>query len=243
MACAVAWMLDIAPCCRNAPEYMHRILFIVFLLCVLASGDAFAAAKKKHTSAVKAAPVSDAKCPATPSINEGFPSQSTIVPSNKLALPAGKAVWAPGELVYLSGRVLDKNCVPISDAIMEIWHTNPEGKYVTARLADRVNPYPYFAGSGRAVTDNLGRYNFITTFPGPYGKSAPHIHVRVTHPDFPPLLTEMFFAGDKRNAADAKFKQLKNPDSLLGKVAGNANGSISVKWDIALRGSNKYRKY
>ena len=62
------------------------------------------------------------KCSKTPYIggNDNYPGRGKIVPSNKLALPAGKSAYANGQLVYIAGRILDENCVPISDAIVEI---------------------------------------------------------------------------------------------------------------------------
>jgi protocatechuate 3,4-dioxygenase, beta subunit len=100
-----------------------------------------------------------ADCKATPEIvgaGSDYPGKERIVPSNKPALPAGKSIFGKGELVFLSGRVFDRNCVPVSDAVIELWQTNAYGNYIYPNSAARSNPYPLFAGSGRAVTDNLG---------------------------------------------------------------------------------------
>src|SRR5437879_3782758 len=75
----------------------------------------------------------NSKCAVTPSINkaiDSYPGKNGIVSSNDLALPVGKAVYANGQRVYISGHVLDKNCVPVSDAIIEIWQATPDGKYI-----------------------------------------------------------------------------------------------------------------
>jgi len=191
-------------------------------------------------------------CPATPSliaktISDTYPGQHVIIPSNKLALPAGKSAYPKGELIYLSGRVLDKNCVPVSGAIIDIWQTDPTGKYVKSTLGDRASPDPHFTGSGRAVTDNLGRFNFVTLFPGPREKRAPHINLHITHEDFATLDTEMFFTNDRRNDGDTLLSGLKENQRalLMAKVwpQDSEDGGLIAHWDIALKGKNSYRKF
>ena len=161
------------------------------------------------------------ECKPTPvATNESYPGEAKIVKSSKLPRPAGKAEFALGQLVYLSGRVLDENCVPVVGAVVDIWQTDSRGRYRYPDKGSLVNPYPVFAGSGRAVTDNLGRYSFITIYPGSYRTfvpkpepghyvvNAPHIHFYITHDDFKPLLTKMYFEGDRRNDADPSLKKL-----------------------------------
>lgn len=187
--------------------------------------------------------------PAVPDGGGGYPGKDKVVSSNKLAMPAGKGSWAPGDLVYFSGRVLDENCVPVSDATVEIWQSNAYGKYRWIEAGEQVNPYPVFAGAGRAITDNLGRYSFITIFPGPYGKRAPHIHLRVTHESFKTFTNELFFLGDKRNAADPKLKRMKDKDReqvmirVWQRDASHPEEGIEGHFDIVLKGSNPYRRF
>lgn len=191
-------------------------------------------------------------CGVTPAVQGaggGYPGKETIVPSNKPALPAGKGSWAPGDLVYFSGRVLDERCVPVSDATVEIWQTDAYGEYRWIGAGEQSNPYPAFAGSGRAVTDNLGRYSFITVFPGPYGNRAPHIHLRVEHEDFDMLNTEIFFKGDRRNAADQKLGRLP-PDQRSRVMAtvwmrdpSRPDEGVEGYFDIVLKGYNDFRRF
>jgi protocatechuate 3,4-dioxygenase beta subunit len=192
-----------------------------------------------------------ANCHITPKVTpiDTYPGRTAIIPSNKLVLPAGKSVYASGQLLYISGRVFDENCVPVSDAIVDIWQANPEGKYVHASLGQRLTPYPTFAGSGRAITDNLGRFTFFTLFPGTYDNRAPHIHFHVIAKDFPTLETEMFFADDRRNAADTSLAHLA-PDLqqyVMAKVwqrdANDASKGLGAQWDITLQGKNRYRQF
>lgn len=180
---------------------------------------------------------------------EHYPGRDSFVTSNKLSLPAGKSIYSEGELVYISGRVLDMKCVPVSDAIIEVWQTNPDGKYVKSTLGERLSPGPHFTGTGRATTDNLGRFNFVTTFPGPVKGRAPYIHVHVIHKDFPTLETEMFFGDDKRNEDDPVYGSMSNEQRTMvtAKVwvrdVNDPDKGLGAAWDISLNGKNPYRRF
>lgn len=191
-------------------------------------------------------------CSATPAFakDSKYPGREAVIPSSKLALPAGKAVYAAGERIYVMGRVLDENCVPVPDAIVDIWQTDTAGNNVQSTLGDRLKPEPHFTGSGRAVTDNLGRYSFVSVFPGPVADEAPFIHVRVAHKSFAPLQTRMYFEGDRRNSGDADIAALASSDvrKLMSNVwqrdPRDPDLGLAVHWDIILTGKNKtYKKF
>jgi len=139
--------------------------------------------------------------------------------------------------------------VPVSDAIVEIWQTNPDGKYVKSTLGERLSPGPHFTGTGRATTDNLGRFNFVTVFPGPVKGRAPYIHVHVVHKDFPTLETEMFFGDDRRNADDPVYSSMSDlqRSMVTAKVwlrdVTDPEKGLGASWDISLNGKNPYRRF
>jgi protocatechuate 3,4-dioxygenase beta subunit len=180
---------------------------------------------------------------------QDYPGREGFVTTNKLALPAGKSIYSPGEIVYISGRVLDMRCVPVSDAIVEIWQANTEGKYVKSTLGERLSPAPHFTGTGRATTDNLGRFNFVTVFPGPNKGRAPYIHVHVIHKDFPSLNTEMFFGDDRRNMKDPVYSTMDDQQRTMvtAKVwqrdINDPEKGLGASWDISLNGKNPYRHF
>lgn len=174
-----------------------------------------------------------------------YPGVNNIVLSNDLGRPAGKVHYAPGQILVISGRVTDENCVPVANAIIDLWQANPYGEYRWATRDELLNPEPVFAGSGRAVTDNLGRYHFTTLFPGSTGRTAPHVQFRITHPDFQSLDTSMYFSGDRRNMDDPKFKAFKadTQGSLQGRVNNLAEGKLGALFDITLKGRNPFRSF
>jgi protocatechuate 3,4-dioxygenase beta subunit len=84
------------------------------------------------------------------------------------------------------GKVIDTSGQPIKDAIIEIWHTNPDGYY-------DLEGYKYRA-SIRVNTN--GEYNFETFLPGAYGGRAQHIHYQITLPENRKLITQLYFSSD-----------------------------------------------
>jgi protocatechuate 3,4-dioxygenase beta subunit len=116
--------------------------------------------------------------------------------------------------VLLSLRILDETCAPVSNAIVEIWHTNHQGIYsgnistmCNRDAADRAAMY--FRGYQR--TDAQGRVDFKTCFPGWYSSRAVHIHVRVMRGDY--VATD--------SAAAAVITQLVFPDALIQSIFAN----------------------
>lgn len=183
----------------------------------------------------------------TPAVSVShYPGVGNIALSNDLARPTGKVNYASGQILHISGRVTDENCVPLVNAIVDLWQANPFGEYRWASRDELLNPEPIFAGSGRAVTDNLGRFHFTTLFPGSTGNNAPILNFRVNHPDFKQLDTAMYFKGDRRNSNDSRFKAF-NADSqarLLGKVSPSADGSsLDATYSITLKGRAPFRSY
>lgn len=206
------------------------------------------------------------RCELTPSLgSSNYPGFSSMMTSNKIAIPPGKSQMAEGQPVYFFARVFDINCVPVSEAKVEVWHANPDGAYRFATDAALATPDPVFAGGGRTTTDNLGEFMFVTVYPGPYEytitkkdangktykeliKRAPHFNVRVTHPDYPSYETNLFFEGDRRNATDHLLKK-QSADSrqklLMGVTPYSAdwNSGVQATIDIVLPAKDPWRKF
>jgi len=182
-------------------------------------------------------------------VGNSYPGHDAIISSNKLALPAGKSSYSPGQIVYISGRVLDAKCVPVSDAVVEIWQADENGHYVRSTLGERLSPAPVFTGNGRATTDNLGRFNFVTVFPGTADGRAPLIHVRVSHTNFSGLDTAMFFGDDTRNGTDPLYSRLNAQERkmLTAKVwqrdVNDPKKGLGASWDISLDWKNPWRHF
>jgi protocatechuate 3,4-dioxygenase alpha subunit len=86
----------------------------------------------------------------------------------------------PGERIRIVGRVIDGAGQPVTDALVEIWQADSEGRY--AHPADGRASNQRFRGFGRfgTGTDPASRFVFDTVKPGAIGGAhAPHINVIV----------------------------------------------------------------
>ena len=110
--------------------------------------------------------------------------------------PDTASLWREGDAgqrLELQGRVLNRRGQPVRDALVELWHADATGGVDESRY--------------RAVrhTDVRGRFGIRTVLPGHIEMArynsvfAPrHIHIAVTHPDHPRLVSLIFFKGDDR---------------------------------------------
>ena len=111
----------------------------------------------------------------------------------------------PGERVRIQGHVLDRDGEPMSDALVEIWQADAEGRY--SHPADPRGSNASFGGFGRAGTgtDPDSRYWFDTIKPGSVdGAQAPHVNVIVFARGLPNhVFTRIYFADEETaNEAD-----------------------------------------
>jgi protocatechuate 3,4-dioxygenase beta subunit len=109
-----------------------------------------------------------------------------------------------GERIIVHGRVLDENERPVPGALVEVWQANAGGRYrhVNDRYVAALDPN--FAGCGRVLSDQEGRYRFRTIRPGPYpwrnrlnDWRPAHIHYSIFgHAFVTRLVTQLYFEGD-----------------------------------------------
>ncbi len=86
--------------------------------------------------------------------------------------------------VRMAFLVVDETCAPVADAEVDIWHTSPDGLYSgedaspTCTFDDpEAVAGHWFRGIQR--TDQNGRADFDTCFPGWYSGRCIHIHITV----------------------------------------------------------------
>jgi protocatechuate 3,4-dioxygenase beta subunit len=155
-----------------------------------------------------------------------------------------------GERIIVHGRVLDEDGRPVPGTLVEIWQANAAGRYVHALDTHPAPLDPNFSGAGRTLTDEDGRWRFITIQPGryPWGNHynawrPAHIHFSLFGSSFlSRFVTQMYFPGDPLQAHDPVFNSIPDPDVRLRLVcafdqaATVPDWAIAYQWDIVLRG-------
>ncbi len=149
---------------------------------------------------------------ATPGQTEGpfYPLTLPLDADNDLVQIEGQTEPAAGTILHLAGRVLDLNGRPVSGARIEIWQCDAFGVYHHTR--DRhAKADPNFQGFGATTTTAAGAWRFRTIEPVPYPGRTAHIHFKILGPDFAPLTTQMYVAGQPLNAGDAIYQGIGDP--------------------------------
>jgi protocatechuate 3,4-dioxygenase beta subunit len=169
-------------------------------------------------------------------------------------LTAGHRGPPAGQRIILSGRVLDSDGRGVPNALIEIWQANASGRYV-----DRADPAlmpldPNFTGAGRCLTDNDGRYRFITVRPAAYAGPTgtlfrpAHIHFSLFGITLSQrLITQCYFEGDPLIERDPIARAIPDPAARGRLIArfdpvatpsfsGGEDSSLCYTWDVVLRG-------
>ena len=155
-----------------------------------------------------------------------------------------------GERIIVTGRLLDCDGRPVRNSLIEVWQTNAAGRYAHARDQHAAPLDPNFTGAGRCLTDDDGRYRFVTIKPGAYPwKNHPnawrpaHIHFSVFGTAFiHRLVTQMYFPGDPLLPHDPILQSIPSQASRDRLVAAFDLGvtepewGLGYHWDIVLRG-------
>jgi protocatechuate 3,4-dioxygenase alpha subunit len=150
-----------------------------------------------------------------------------------------------GERILIEGTVFDGAGVPLTDALVEIWQADADGRY---------NADPSFPGWGRQPTDPAtGKFRFETIRPGPVPfdakpfdakqTMAPHISLWLVARGINiGLHTRLYFEDHaERNARDPVLARIADPrrrQTLLARRE-SLDGPPSYRFDIHLQGPDE----
>jgi protocatechuate 3,4-dioxygenase, beta subunit len=154
-----------------------------------------------------------------------------------------------GERIVVTGRVLDEDGRPVRGALLEVWQANAAGRYIHEGDQHPAPLDPNFTGAGRTLTDDDGRYRFVTVKPGAYPwRNHPnawrpaHIHFSLFGRAFTQrLVTQMYFPGDPLFAHDPIFQSVRDPAARERLVARldldetTPEWALGYTWDVVLR--------
>jgi protocatechuate 3,4-dioxygenase beta subunit len=155
-----------------------------------------------------------------------------------------------GQRIIVHGRVLDGDGRPVPQALVEIWQANAAGRYRHVIDNWPAPLDPNFTGVGRVLTDDSGRYRFVTVQPGAYpwrnhdnAWRPAHIHFSLFGRAFTQrLVTQMYFPGDPLFFQDPIFNSVRDPKARERMIARYDHAATQPEWalayefDIVLRG-------
>ena len=126
-----------------------------------------------------------------------------------------------GSRIVVYGRITDHDGRPVKHSLIEIWQANAAGGYIDSLDRCGLALDPNFKGSGRCLTDEQGRFRFVSIRPGAYpapyapgiiGWRASHIHFSIFGPSFGSrLVTQMYFEGDPLLGQDRMLQGVPDP--------------------------------
>ncbi len=155
-----------------------------------------------------------------------------------------------GERITVSGHVYDTEGKPLRGTLVEIWQANAAGRYLHRWDRWPAPLDPNFSGAGRCLTDEQGRYEFLTVKPGPYpwgnhynAWRPAHVHFSLLGRAFTQrLVTQMYFPGDPFFPFDPIFNSVSDERARERMIARfsihdtEPNWAAAYQFDIYLRG-------
>lgn len=166
-----------------------------------------------------------------------YPTDIPLDDDNNLVRVKGRDGVAKGRVADVHGRLLDINGRPLKKQVIEIWQCDANGRYRHPRDPGTQNPDENFQGFGRMFTDAEGRYRFRTIRPVPYPGRTPHIHVAVLPDGESPFVTQLYVAGEPRNAGDFLYQRVPVEQRALVTAEFSASPEkdvLTAHWDIVL---------
>ncbi len=161
-------------------------------------------------------------CTATAAVTEGpyFSAGSPLKTDFTADLPNASA-----KVIQISGRVLDTNCNPLANSMLQFWHAQPDGAYDNTGYILR----------GYMLTDSNGKYSLKTYYPGKYVGRTLHIHLKVHVPgdtvtdSSAALTSQLFFPKVSENADDGIYQS-----GLLVKVRKTVDGVRKMRYNFVI---------
>ena len=155
-----------------------------------------------------------------------------------------------GEKIVVTGRVLDEDGKPVRNSLLEVWQCNAAGRYWHARDQHKAPLDPNFYGLGKMLTDDDGRYRFVTIKPGPYpwgnhdkAWRPAHIHFSLFGNVYAQrLVTQMYFPNDPLFAYDPIYQSIPDlaaRERLISRFSLEhtvGDQMLGYEFDIVLRG-------
>lgn len=207
------------------PKHVITAVFSLLLFSTVLPESSFANTMPRDPVLSKCAWIA----PMTPAIT--LPAE--VNRNNNLRRKTGSGYFAKGEPLHFHGKLVDESCTPVSDAVITLWQADAEGKILPEQ--DK-----HFNGSGTAISDNLGQFDFLTVIPGAFDtseeQSIPHLNIRIQHAHFPEFTSRIFLDPQLlQNTKDDRYPLTAPMRTVEG-------GKIAY-FTFTLMGNTEYRKF
>ena len=103
-----------------------------------------------------------------------------------------------GTPLVLVGYVLQTNCQPLANVLLDFWQADSKGRYDNQGYTLR----------GHQFTDANGLYRLETVVPGLYPGRTRHVHVRLQAPNKRAITTQLYFPDVDQNQRDFIYDPL-----------------------------------
>lgn len=129
-----------------------------------------------------------------------------------------------GEPLEVTGKVLTSCDEPVANAVVDVWHASPEGKYDMNKKN--------FLFRGKVRTDENGNYKFNTDMPASYPGRPKHLHIKVHTDKGEQVTTQVYFEGDPKNKRDYLYNRNNGKERTMKLVPDN--GGLKADFTIYL---------
>lgn len=159
---------------------------------------------------------------------------------------------AEGEVIGVTGQIRDDEGRPLRNTLVELWNANRHGRYTHVHCSVETGPLdPNFHGCGRTLTDDEGRYRFLSIKPGAYLAEPEIDWWRPSHLHFSilgggtRLVTQMLFPGDEMIQKDLIWLYVPDENRRARMIAQNSENFTDdanvncFNFDIVLRGPDQ----
>jgi protocatechuate 3,4-dioxygenase, beta subunit len=148
-----------------------------------------------------------------------------------------------GERIIVTGRVTDGDGRPVRNSLIEIWQANSAGRYIHKNDRHPAPLDPNFSGAGRCLTDDEGRYRFVTIKPGAYpwknhdnAWRPAHIHLSLFGEAFRSrLITQMYFPGAPLFEHDPIFQSVRDERARQRMISTFDLATTRPEWALGFR--------
>ncbi|MEK6281391.1 MAG: hypothetical protein AABN95_13645 [Acidobacteriota bacterium] len=116
---------------------------------------------------------------------------NTLGPFYKKGAPRKEKLLAANEggtPLLVNGRVINTDGKVLSDAIVEVFHSDAQGEYDMRGFHCR----------GEVPVNSNGEYKYESVVPGQYGGRAQHVHYVISAPGHKRLVTQLYFENDPK---------------------------------------------